>query len=238
MEYVLHNTDIFDNKIDQKLKEVIIDNKDDFSKEKIYIFKVSFHVNLLDDERFGKFDVPVLSKRKTRKETEKDKIYDVMSYQLERMNGVLNKNEIETYSTTIQGDYLDSEDIIKIEIIEDTSEVLFTKKGKKKNRMKVSCIVPSLPFTQDNITELSSERINEIYWDFMSIIKNKKIMAEILEVDENEDDIALLSAFADQYGELWLTTNEREKELIEQFKNKAIAVLNKYREQEENNESL
>jgi len=231
MEYILQNTDIFDTEIDQKLKVAINDNKDAFTKGKTYIFKVSFHVNLLNDKRFQEFSIPIPSK--SSKGTQKDKIYDVMSYQLKRMEGVLNENEIETYSTTIQGDYLDSDNIIKIEILEDNSITAVTGRGKSKKRIKVSCIVPSLQFTQENVTRIASERINKIYWDFMGVIKNKKIMAEILEIDATEDDEKLFSAFVEQYGKLWLTTNEKEKELLQQLKDKAISVVSKYIEQEE-----
>jgi hypothetical protein len=155
MEYILQNTDIFDEKIDQKLKEVIIDNKDAFTKGKTYISKVSFHVNLLDDQRFQEFNIPIPSK--TNKGTQKYKIYDVMSYQLKRMEQVLNENEIETYSTVVQGDYLNADNIIKIEILEDNSQASFTGRGKNKKRIKVSTIVPSMPYTQENVTKLEEK---------------------------------------------------------------------------------
>lgn len=52
MEYILENIDIFDEGIDQELKLFTIDIKGIFAKIKLYIFKVSFHVNLLNGLRF------------------------------------------------------------------------------------------------------------------------------------------------------------------------------------------
>jgi len=104
---------------------------------------------LLEDQRFEKFYVP--SPNKVSKGTQKDKIYDVMRYQLGRIEKVLKENEIETYSTTIQGDYLDSENIIKIEILEDNYKPEFTSRGKVKPRFKICTVVPSLQFTQETM---------------------------------------------------------------------------------------
>lgn len=231
MEYILQDTDIFDEEITEKFNEFIINNKENFISENVYKFTVSFHVNLLKDNRFEKFNLPVPSK--TSKKTKKDKIYDVMSFQLENMANILNENGIEVYSTTIQGDYLESDNIIKIEISEDNFEYEFSGRRKIKKRMKVSSIIPSLPFTQKIATKFASERINKIYWDLMNIIKSKKIMAEILEIDATEDDKKLFKEFANQYGELWLTTSKKEKDLIQQLQKKIISVANKYIEQEE-----
>lgn len=226
MEYILQNTDIFDEKIDQKLKEVIIDNKDAFTKGKTYIFKVSFHVNLLDDQRFQKFSIPIPSK--TNKGMQKDKIYDVMSYQLKRMEQILNENEIETYLTIVQGDYLNADNIINIEILEDSSQPTFIGRDKNKKRIKVSSIVPSMLYTQENVTKLAGERLSKIFYDFMNIIKDKKLMSEILEIEETEDDLILFRAFDKQYGELWLTTKEKENELLQLLKERSLAVVEKY----------
>lgn len=234
MEYILNDTDIFDEELDQKFGEILNKNKDVFEKEKTYVFKVSFHVNHLNSSKFQEFILPVPSK--TSKGTAKDKIYDVMSYQLKRMEEVLKQNEIESYSTTIQGDNLKKENIIRIEIYEDTSEPAYTGRGKSKGRAKVSSIVPSLPYTQDNIAKHASERLNKIYGDLMNIIRSKKIMFEILEIDETEDDKELFGAFVKQYSELWLTTKEKEKALLDQLYERCISVLSKYADEKENTE--
>lgn len=104
MEYILNDTDIFDEELDHKFGEILNNDKGAFEKRKSYVFKVSFHVNHLNSSKFQEFILPVPSK--TSKGTAKDKIYEVMSYQLKRMEEVLKQNEIESYSTTIQGDNL------------------------------------------------------------------------------------------------------------------------------------
>lgn len=234
MEYILNHTDIFDEELDQKFGETLNNDKGAFEKGKAYIFKVSFHVNHLNSSKFQEFILPIPSK--TSKGTAKDKIYDVMSHQLKRMEDVLKQNEIETYSTTIQGDNLEKENIIIIQIYEDTSEPAYSGGGKHKGRPKVSSIVPSLPYTQDNIAKLASERLNKIYWYIMNIISNKKIMSEILDINETEDDKELFKAFVKQYSQLWLTTEEKEKALLERLYERCISVVSKYTDGKENTE--
>ena len=46
----------------------------------------------------------------------------------------------------------------------------------------------------------------------MKAMKYKKIMSDILGIDETEDDKKLFKVFVQQYGELWLTTEDREKD--------------------------
>ncbi|WAG61799.1 hypothetical protein LL037_16565 [Clostridium estertheticum] len=187
-------------------------------------------MKLLDDTRFEGFNVPVPSK--TNKGTKKDEIYEVMSFQLRRLEKVLNENGAEVSSTTIQGEYLDSENIIKIVICEDTSERKFMGRGKSRKSVKVSSIVPRMPFTQKNVTKLASERLNNIFINFIAVIRDKKLMSEILEIEETEDDGKLFNAFNKQYGELWLATSEREKELLEHLKKRSLIVIEKYNEKE------
>lgn len=232
MEYILNNTDIFDEEIGSKFNKVIRNNADNFIKGKAYRFMVSFHVNLLDDIRFDEFTILVPSK--TNKGTRKDKIYDVMHFQLARLEEALNDNEIEVYNTTIQGDNLEEENIIRIEIIEDNSEPNLMGRGKKKTRSKVKSIVPSLPYTRGTVTKLASEGISKRFYDLMNIIRSNKILSEILKIEETEDREILFQAFAKQYGELWLTTDKRERELQDQLKERVLFVLNKHIAEEEN----
>lgn len=75
-----------------------------------------------------------------------------------------------------------------------------------------------------------------MYYEFMNIIKDKKLMAEILGLEETDDDIALIRAFIEQYGELWLAAKDRRAELVERLKERTIFVVNK-RMNEENSMS-
>ena len=231
MEYILYNTDIFDEDIAIKFRNAIKGDLHKFIEEKTYRFTVSFNVNLLNDIRFQKFNIPTPSK--TNKGTKEDKIHDVMNFQLKILEEVLVENGVEVYSTTIQGDNLETDDIIKIEITEDTTPPTFTGRGKNKKRMKVNCIIPSIVYTRETATKLASERLSKIFSDLMNVIRDKKIMSEILEIEETADDNILYKAFVEQYGDLWFTTNENEKELLDRLKERSISVITKYINNEE-----
>lgn len=152
-------------------------------------------MKLLNDPKFEEFEVPVRSNKKS-KGTEKGKIYDVMSFQLKKLEKVLEENSIIVNSTTIQGDNLEEENILKIEIHQDTANHNSSSRGKNVNRTKVSSVIPSLPYTRQNITTLASERISKLFYDVMNAIKNKKIISEILEIDETDNETELFKAFA------------------------------------------
>jgi hypothetical protein len=227
MEIILKGTDIFDKEIDEKFRQAIQSFGDKLNKDNVYKFIVSFHVNLLNDSRFGEFDLPVTSKKNTG--TKKDRIYEVLSFQLDKLVQILEVNDLEAYSTIIQGDKLEEVNMLKIELVEDESpEKNSSGKGKKNKRPRVSSIIPSMPFTTSNVTSFASERISKIFNELMNIINNKKIMSEILDIDETDDESLLFKAFSNQYGELWLTTSEKEKELLNQFKERCEMVLNRY----------
>lgn len=233
MEYVLRDTDIFDPILAEKLDTVILKEAHQFEAKKVYKFIASFHVDLLKElSGFDRFILPASDKINKRKKTdEKDKMYDVLGFQLKQLESILLKNNIEFYSSTIQGDQLESTHIIKIEIVEDESDPVTTRKGKKHRREKVSSVVPSRPYTENLVAKLASERLSGLYNKIFNVIRNKKIMSEILEINETDDDNLLFQAFVQEYGDLWLTTNEREKELFDKLINRTIEVLEKYKDE-------
>lgn len=53
-------------------------------------------------------------------------------------------------------------------------------------------------------------------------------MSEILEIEPKKDDNQLFRAFVEQYWNLWLTTDERRKELISKLEERCMLVLEKY----------
>lgn len=235
MEHILQNTDIFSDDIDKKLNEIILLDENNFNKEVTYRLTVSFHVNLLYDSRFEEFNIPVQSV--ARKECQKNKVYDVMSFQLGKIKEVFSKNNIKIYSTGIKGDNLELEDIIKIDIKEDDSEAFYSGRGKNKKRIKVSTIMPSAPYIQEVLEKSAPEGIRKIYYKFLNVIRSKKIMSEILGIEATEDDRKLEMAFEKQYGKLWFTTNELEKELKNKLMERSLFVLNKCSENNKENEN-
>ncbi|MNI91949.1 hypothetical protein D3C73_1496760 [compost metagenome] len=54
-------------------------------------------------------------------------------------------------------------------------------------------------------------------------------MSEILEINETDDENLIFQAFVKQYGDLWLTTKEREKQLFDKLISKTTEVLEKYK---------
>lgn len=231
---MLRDTDILDPTLAEKFDTVILNETHHFDAQKVYKFIASFHVGLIKDlSGFGSFILPASDKviNKRKKMDEKDKMYDVLGFQLKQLENILQKNNIEFYSSTIQGDQLESTHIIKIEIVEDESEPVTTTKGKKHRRGKVSSVVPSKPYTVNLVSKLASERLNELYNKIFNVIRNKRIMSEILEINETDDDNLLFQAFVKEYGDLWLTTTAKEKELFDKLIKKTTEVLEKYKEQ-------
>ena len=130
---------------------------------------------------------------------------------------MLKDNKIETYSTFIQGDEIKSK-TIKIDIIEEGPKIEITGKGKNKQRLMISSIIPSLKYTQENVSQAAGKSLSEIFLDVMVAINNdKRIMSYALGIKETDDEKKLFGAFVDKYSELWLTTKEREEELLEQL---------------------
>ncbi|KIL35627.1 hypothetical protein SD70_32055 [Gordoniibacillus kamchatkensis] len=230
MEFVLRNTDIFDPTLAEKFETVILNESHQFEAEKVFKFIASFHVDLIKDlSSFDRFILPVSDKiNKRKKSDEKDKMYDVLGFQLKQLENILMKNNIKFYSSTIQGDQLESTHIIKIEIEEDKSERVITKNSRKHQLGKVSSVVPSKLYTENLVSKLASERISELYYKIFNVIGNKKIMSEILGIDETENDNVLFQAFVKEYGELWLTTKAIENELFDKLIRKTTEVFEKY----------
>lgn len=223
-EYILINTDVFDQ-IGEKLNNIINVDIDKFRKDMVYKLKLSFHINSLKDSRFDTFSVPELP-YKPYKYTRFDKISDVLSFQLEKAEKVLEYNGIKSYSSVIQGKKIEAENIIKIEIEEDdeTVEPKFTKKGKKIERDKTRDIEPST-------REEYYKTIIELYEKLLkNPINDNILISKILDIDRTDDEIELQTAFAKQYEDLWFCSLDREKEILMQLENRVSIVLSKHRE--------
>jgi hypothetical protein len=115
--------------------------------------------------------------------------------------------------------------MIKIELYEDTTNPSGATRRKKEKQIKVTYVMPSLPYLKNYVIDFRAERISKKFYDFMEVIKNKRIMSEILQIEHTEDDNKLLVAFGDQYGDIWFTTKEREKKLSEQIKERTLAAM-------------
>lgn len=129
MEFCLDETNVFDEALDRKVEDVIVANKDRFVNDKDYVLEMSFHVELLNDGRFNSFFL--LHCNEAIKKDD-DKIHKVLSWQLDKVCAVLEKQGINSYRNTIQGVKLDKLDSIRIVLIEETEldEEPVKKKGK------------------------------------------------------------------------------------------------------------
>lgn len=221
MEYILQNTDIFDEELGPKFSDVL--KADSFINGTVYRLKVSFHVNLLNAHtRIKEFNISVPNK--TSDGTIKDEVYKVLRFQLKSLEQILKQNGIEVYSSIIQGDNLDAEDIIKIEICE-VSESRFVGKGKNKSQInKCSSIMPNSQYIQETITKITAEKLSKIFYIIMDSIGAKQ-MCELLNID---DEKMLSKAFLEQYGDLGFGNNKRQDKLFEQLKEKLLLIADRY----------
>lgn len=223
MEYILRNTDIFDEQLGTLFNQKVIANPDCFVAGKNYRLVVSFHVNLLHSSRFEEFNVPIPSKANAGKAT--DKLYDVLGHQLQVLEQKLTDNGVDVRSAVIQGDELEEERIVKVEIIEEYAVSSENGKRKKQKRLKVFSIMPSKPYTSGLATKMAGEELGKIYLGIMNIVNDKKLMSKLLGVEETENDEILFRAFVDQYQELWLATGGERTGLLDQLKDKLLNVI-------------
>lgn len=203
MEYIICDTNILDPALAEKFGTLVVDDVQQFKTGIIYKFIASFHVDLIKDRSsFESFILPIPDKVvKRKKSNDKEKIYDVLGFQLKQLENVLFKNNIEFYSSTIQGVQLESTHIIKIEIVVDEgkSKEAALIKGSNRKLGKTSSVMPSRPYTENLISEIYSERLNKLYSKLFNIIRDKKIMSEILDIDETSDDNILFQAFIKEW---------------------------------------
>ncbi|WP_249898459.1 hypothetical protein [Paenibacillus sp. PK3_47] len=138
-------------------------------------------------------------------------------------------HELQIIGASIQGEQLDAPDMIKILVTKQEVDTVPSRK-KKDKPLKVTGIIPSLPFTQDTMSKLAHKRLSEIYNDLMNMIRDKKIMSEILEIEVTEDNNKLFNDFCNQYRELWLCTDEQRKELYKKLWERIETVINQHSE--------
>lgn len=217
--YTLNNTDIFDESINEKFREILSQDLIFYDKSKIYMLDVKFHVNLLYDVRFRNYVIKKPYANKKRKITIEDNIHELLSLQLDNIDNILEEAGLYAHTNAILGVQLEHENMIVIEVSEDKDH--YEKVG------KVNTIMGSLPFFLENASKIASEALTDKYYQLYDIIQNKQIMADILNIKSTNDE-DLLMAFVEQYSDFWLCTSEREKEIRKQIIEKAKIAIRKY----------
>ncbi|MEV5024791.1 hypothetical protein [Paenibacillus sp. LPE1-1-1.1] len=101
MEFLLEDIDIFDLNLCNKIEENMILEGNQLNKEYEYRVTVSFHVELLKDSRFDNVDVKVRKREKN--ETRKDKIYNLLDFQMDKIDKSLTHCGISIKNLSILG---------------------------------------------------------------------------------------------------------------------------------------
>ena len=224
MKYIFKSTDIFDENLDGLFKQKLTSDLKNFIQGKCYKLTVNFDVRLLNDIRFDESHIHEPEDQKQR--TRIDIINDLLSYQLRKIKKVMDDSAIEVYSTEIVGDELNDIRTIEFKIEEDLSKSLFHGCGKNKKRMGVSVIMPSRPYISAVGSDIVGKNLSEIYVKIKKLVgNNKRLMSKVLEIEETEDEQRIISAFIEQYGELWLPRGEQTARLLERLEKRLLDVV-------------
>lgn len=225
LEFCLNETNIFDELLDKKVENVILENKDRFVNDKNYILKISFNVELLNDDRFKSFYL--LHCNRTIKK-EDDKIYEVLSWQLRKVCTMLESQGINSYVNTIQGIELNEQDIIKIVLREEEEDEEPVKKRNRK-RMKHNTIMPNRKATQERMNYAVNDCMNSRFLELYHILQdNNTLMSYLLEIEPTNDINILYSIFHETYGNLLFLTTEEDKKIRHLICEKAKKAVDRY----------
>lgn len=145
----------------------------------------------------------------------KTKKSKALSTQLHECINILKEYGVGCYHSSIEGDTLKNNNV-KIVLKEDKSEPTYLGRGKNKRRMGITTIMPNKEYTTSTISRLYNERMNKIYFNLSKGISNN-IMCKILDIEYTEDEDIIYKAFCNEYGDLWLCTENRTKELKEKL---------------------
>ncbi len=226
MEFCLDETNVFDEALDRKVEDVIVANKDRFVNDKDYVLELSFHVELLNDSRFNTF-FPLHCNEAIKKVD--DKIHKVLSWQLNKVCAVLEKQGINSYRNTIQGVELDKLDSIRIVLIEETKLAEEPVKKRKSKRMKVNSIMPNRKATQKRMNHAVNDYMNSRFLELYHILQDNKIlMSYLLEIEPTDDINTLYSVFCETYGNLLFLTTEEDKKSRHLIYEKAKKAVDRY----------
>ncbi|MEK4289408.1 hypothetical protein [Paenibacillus sp. FSL P4-0502] len=225
MEFILRDNDIFNVNLSEEAKNEIIPFFDSSPLDCTFHLTISFNVNLLNDTRMDLVDVPL--KKWEENITRKDKIYNILHFQLDKIDKALCDSGLNISRATIQGEELEAMNYIKIQLIEKDSSPNTSKNKKNSKPMKVKSVVPSLSFIQETVSSYAGERLTNIYIDLMKSIRSKKIMSEILEIEATDDDRKLFDAFCNQYQDLWFPTKDEKELLLNKLREKIESVVKK-----------
>jgi len=221
MEFTLRDTDIFDASLDKKIYQMVKD-KLNFEENHQYELIIAFHVSSIRDIRQKDFFADyVESTLKFPKKKGEEIISDILSYQLEQVENVLSEYSVEIAASSIKGRNLEQENSIQI-FLNDKGEI-----ATKNKTAKVKSIMPDEEWIQKKISDFVNERYSEKFIKLLDAIGDKKLLAEILDIEETEDLQKLYKAYVDAYGNFF-ESEEVAKKRGEKMARRAEEVFRKH----------
>jgi hypothetical protein len=203
--YILKDATILDIDINQKLEELFKLSDYHYLGGQNYKLTVGFHVDLLNDSRLNSFKLPETSLKFIKKE--KDKLYQVLSVQLNNIREVFNNNGVNVKHSSIEGDKFDNVNNTIVTVVEDDV---------KEYKFRVNCILPSIPAFRQRTYDMINNGYHKHFNKFMDIVHNKKTMARILNIKSTNDDDLFL-AFVDQYSGIWISSEKQTEKFMERY---------------------
>lgn len=222
MKIILKNTDIFDEKLFEKVTDELQGLDHWYDSKLSYKLSVVYSSRLNYDERMKGFYKKLPTKKnQTKKEIAfQDMVNDVLSFQLQAViDAFRNYSGIEFATAAIIGRVLEND--LNVIVSVDTQPL-----RSNKRTMTVHSIMPDEAGTVEKATEFLNEYYNRKFNEILEII-DKDFLAEILEVEDSEDMNLLFNVFIREYGDLFATDNEREQQ-AEKFKSKAMGIAAKH----------
>lgn len=172
---------IFDQHLSHKVSAAVRDRLPENNMKMYYAIEVIFDQDALRDlEKLRTFVIE--NPRPYEKDTVTDKIYDVLSQQLNKVEKVFTDLGYDISNAAITGEAINAQDTVELQLYEKEKKE-YTTKGKVVRKMKVHSINPTAPFLREKSTKLLAE---------MFIQQFKKEMQQELEKDLHTPNLVKL----------------------------------------------
>ncbi|AOY76887.1 hypothetical protein [Clostridium formicaceticum] len=214
MELILNDTNIFDEDIDIKLRELLDQNKDKIDTSKFFEVNIIFNKNAVD---FAKLvEEGILNKRERSKNIQEN-YSKKLRIQLEEIEKVLESVKIVINKLHLTGDdFSTNERIIKVKLEEKS----------KKQEMRVTVVTPDLQYILNVLGDYASKELSEIfcklYYDILH--ENMDLLIEIVGCEPTKNLKEIFHSFAMQYKKFIFN----KAYIIEDLQKRAIPVFERY----------